>query len=129
MDLSPAEAARMRSAEAAVTAAWHEVTLVMYTTDRQWNDLDVPGGIWKVRLSAPSTGTEEPPAEVRAVREISPQMQKLFPHASPFTKVYVLRFPRKDAAGAEVIPAAGGRVLLSLTSGLGKAELTWELVP
>jgi len=129
MDLTPAEIGRLWAEESAAAAAYHEVAVVMYTTDRKWNDLELPDRIWKVRLGSPVTGSEEPPADVKYVREISPQMQRLFPHVSPFTKYYLMRFPKKDAAGAEVIPAAGGKAVLTFSCGLGKAELSWELTP
>ena len=129
MDLTPAETGRLWTEESAAAAAYHEVAVVMYTTDRKWNDLELPGRIWKVRLGSPVTGSDEPPADVTYVREISPQMQKLFPHVSPFTKYYLMRFPKKDAAGVEVFPAAGGKTVLTFSSGLGKAELSWEITP
>ena len=129
MDLTTLEAGRLWAEEQAAAAASHEIMVALYTTDRKWNDLDLATTIWKVRLSAPATGTEEHPAAVTQIREISPQMQRLFPHASPFTKFYVIRFPKKDAAGAETVPSGGGKVVLTLTSGLGKAEVEWAITP
>jgi len=128
MDYNQQEAARLWAEESGAAAAWHEITFVMYTTERRWNDLERPDTVWKIHIASPS-GAEVPPAAVTAVKELSPQMQRLLPHHSPFTRLYVLRFPRKDASGAELLPAAGGRVILSLVSGLGKAELAWEIAP
>lgn len=129
MDLSMMEAGRAWAEEQAAAAAYHEIALVVYTTDRKWNDLDASPSIWKIRLSSPVSGTEEHPADVHSVREISPQLQKLFPHVSPFARYYLLRFPKKDAAGGETVPASGGRTILTLSSGLGKADVEWEIRP
>jgi hypothetical protein len=128
MELPSGDAARLWAAEEAAARDWHEITVVMYTTDRKWNDLDTRDSVWRVRLVSETAGVEVFPAEVTSVKELSPQMQRLYPHTTPFTRFYFLRFPKKGADGREILDG-GGRLRLDLTSGMGKASLAWEFAP
>ncbi|MBI5526338.1 MAG: hypothetical protein HY897_08380 [Deltaproteobacteria bacterium] len=129
MDLPAPDAARLWAAESAAAKDWHEITVVMYTTDRKWNDLDTRDSVWRVRVLSEATGAEAFPAEVTSVKELSPQMRKLYPQATPFTRFYFLRFPKKSADGRDLPGEGGGRLRLELVSGLGKAVCSWEFAP
>jgi hypothetical protein len=123
--LAPAEAEPLIAAERAAHAQVLSVTMGVHANERRFDDFASTGSIWRVALVS-RTGEAQPVAIVRLPRPDA-SMRGLYPFLETFWTAYRIDFPRSFPNGTQVLAQEPGKVLLRLSSALGKIELTWEL--
>jgi hypothetical protein len=108
------ELRRHLAQEAAEAERAEEFLLVLYTADRDDNDLDASRSVWRVAVE--TDGGTLLPDRITA-HEDEATLRGLFPWIGPFDVAYAVRFP-KGAATLE-----GGPFVLRLSSALGQLPL------
>lgn len=104
------------AAERAEAAKWDDFVVLLYTADRQWNDLDAVETIWRIVFDM--GGGEVVPGKATAIPRDA-TFDQLFPMAGPFDTAYRVRFPRADS---EPFPRPG---VLRFSSALGELRLPY----
>lgn len=127
-ELSPAAAEDQKNRLFANAAGYYEFTVAVFTEDPRWHNLADKDSIWRIRL-VNEHGEELAPSYVNAIRTPDPNMKTLFPYISNFDKVHYLGFARMTDSGLPFTAEGGRTFSLKVVSGLGKAELKWELEP
>jgi hypothetical protein len=109
------EAAQTES-QAQAKAADAETAFVVgaYTDRVRDNNLADKTSLWRVALETPAG--ELTPTKVEALGRPDENLRKLYPYLDVFMRVYRVHFT----------PVATGPVTLRISSGVGKADLTFE---
>ena len=109
------EELRRRLAEEATEAGrYEEFVLVLYTADKDDNDLDSTRSVWRVAVE--TEGVEVLAGRITGLEDEA-NLRGLFPWIGPFDVVYSVRFPRS----AE--PLEGRPFVLRISSALGQIPL------
>jgi hypothetical protein len=108
------ELRRHLTEQAAEAARFEDFVLVLYTADRDDNDLDATRSIWRVAVE--TDGTAVLPGRITALEDES-NLRGFFPWVGPFDVAYAVRFPR----GAH--PLEGRPFVLRLSSAVGQIPL------
>ncbi len=109
-----------RDAEAAlVEGDFYEFTLGVYMQNPRFDDLGLPGSIWRLALVTPVG--QVAPTLIKRVGHADVNTRAYYPYMGDFWTVYQVRFPKMVEAQPMVPPEAVTFVVL-LASSLGKAE-------
>jgi hypothetical protein len=100
------------------------VFVAMFVADQKNRDLAASYTIWDTHLVRGNAKVK--PIRIESVR-ISPAVMEVFPHVDRFDDVYVMRFPRQDAAGAPFFSPGGEPLRLEVKSALAHAEVEWAI--
>ena len=106
--------------------------LAVSTADREWNDLDLQGSIWKLYLET-DRGDKVSPAMVVAVRGRPPVVARFFPDLGHFGEGYRVYFPRYSEHSDQgeprrpIIEPSLSWFRIKMRSPVAAVELTWEL--
>ncbi|MEK6531831.1 MAG: hypothetical protein AABZ23_04985 [Deltaproteobacteria bacterium] len=100
--------------------------VVVYTPEKQWNDLDKKDSIWRLFLEDAS-GVKSGPAFITRLSRASPLEREFYPHLDEWSVAYEVRFLKQPRAEDGDEPRAIGPVRLKVTGVLGKGELVWDM--
>lgn len=122
------EEARLRLLEKEEEEAlkFDDFLVVVYTPEKQWNDLDKKDSIWRLFLEDASGGKREPAFTTR-LSSASPLVREFYPHLDEWSVAYEVRFLKQPRAEHGDEPKAMGPVRLKVTGVLGKGELVWDM--
>ena len=68
------------------------------------------------------------PVEIRKLKRNNVVLKHFFPYVTPWKSVYLLRFPAKQHdTGDALVGDRSHKVMLSVSSVLGSAEMEWDL--
>jgi hypothetical protein len=108
------ELRRRLAQEAAEAGRSEEFLLVLYTADKDDNDLDSLRSVWRVAVE--TEGVEAVASRITSLQDEA-NLRGLFPWIGPFDVAYSVRFPR----GPE--PLEGRPFVLLLSSAIGQIPL------
>ena len=106
--------------------------LAVSTANREWNDLDLHGSIWKLYLET-DRGDKVSPTRIVPVRGRPPVIARFFPDLGHFGEGYRVYFPRypehRDRGGLPrpVIDPSLSWFRIKMRSPVAAVDLTWEL--
>lgn len=119
--LSEAEQKKRADIVFADNAEMSEFLFYAYTPEKNSNDFDRRGTIWKIFLVT-ANGTRVDPMEVRRIDPITPVTTDFFPYINPYYGVsYLVRFPALGTAGA-----IDETMTLNFTSVIGNVALEFK---
>jgi hypothetical protein len=73
---------------------------IVYTSDRNANDWNEPGSVWRVALNL-GLGERAPDRILRYEAPYSPEMKALYPYIDDYSVAYRLRFPEPSPSSQE----------------------------
>ena len=125
--LSPAEKDKIHKDQADAAATYNEFFFAAYVPDKKWDDFPEEKSTWKIDLRVDG-GLRVAPVEIRKLERNNVVLKHFFPYVTPWKSVYLLRFPAKQRDTGEALVGDQSRTLmLSVSSVLGSAEMTWML--
>lgn len=98
----------MRRDDRRAAAGVWEFHVALYAPKKDWNDLESPDSLWRVRLELPG-GKRLDPVRVEVVSK-SDRSGVQYPYVSPWTREYAVFFPKLDEAessGSPTLVVAG----------------------
>lgn len=78
-----------------------EFHLALYTPKKQWNDLEAPESLWRVRLELPGGALVEPTSVTALAKTDKTPVQ--YPYVNPWTREYAIVFPAGQPTGASLV--------------------------
>jgi hypothetical protein len=142
--LSEADKASLRASQLEASRNTYEFHIVAQSARYSWNDLEKRNSAWRVSL-IDGLGHELTPETVRVEKIPDAYEVEFFPAKTPFTRSYIVRFPKAPAAPAQAQgqgqgqgqgqPAAvegdflgmrSGSLTLRIASPLGRADFVWQ---
>lgn len=96
--LEGAAAEAVREEARTLARGGREFHLALYTPKKQWNDLESPGSLWRVRLELPDDSPLEPASITSLSKTDKSPVQ--YPYVSPWTREYRILFPAQEDATA-----------------------------
>jgi hypothetical protein len=126
--LSDAEKTTLRAAQLESFRGAYEFHLTAQSSNYKWNDLEKRNTAWVVTL-LDGLGHELAAERVRLEKLPEPYEIEFFPAKGPFTRTYVIRFVRPNAADgntSDFVGASTGSLTLRIASPVGRIELTWS---
>lgn len=115
--------------ESLLNQKYNEFFISAFTPVDEWNDFDKRGSIWRLYLSD-NNGLRVEPLEIRKVDSKDPVYGEFFPFLDPWSRGYLVRFPRYDYKGRGPIGEEKSEYLkLTVTGIKGRGELVWSLKP
>ena len=124
-DLPEAEREALAKSQQETARAVFEIHLVAQSTTDKWTDLDRRNSPWRISL-LDGTGAELSPASVKAEKFPEIYEGEFFPSRTPFSRTYTVRFVRPEGSGDSFVGPDSGRLVLRITSPIGKVEAVWE---
>ena len=121
--LSDADRKTLRDAQQEAYRTAYEFHVVAQATQFKWNDLEKSDSAWRTSL-IDALGHELSPERIKVEKLPDAYERTFFPHKTPFTKTYSIRFvapPDSDFAGVKA-----GSLLLRFSSPIGRAEREWR---
>ncbi len=115
----PDQVARDLQAAQADTPDFYEFTLGVYVQNPRFDDIGVPGSIWRLALVTPVG--EVSPVLVKRLGHATLNTRAYYPYMGDFWTVYQVRFP-KSVDARPLVPAEVPTFTVLLASSLGKAE-------
>jgi hypothetical protein len=115
----------MLARETAALEQFHDFVLSAYTPVRQSGDFLTKTGIWRLYLEGPA-GTSVPAARVERLSQPLPVLSTFFPYVDRWSRVFLVRFPKRAADGDEVLPSPDTdpfRLVVASTE--ARAVLAW----
>jgi hypothetical protein len=123
--LPPQEQEALLARETASLEQFHEFLLSAYTQSRQTGDFLSRTGIWRLYLEGPDR-TRVPTNRVDRPGEPPAVLATFYPYIDRWSRVYVVRFPRRTPEGREVLPRPETDTFrLILASTAAQSELVW----
>ena len=118
----PDAAQRTREKLRTQTAA-PTVFAIFYTPDKQSNDWNEKGSVWRIALNL-GLGQVEPQRIERLERPFNAELRALYPYLDDYSVAYVIHFP-----GQQTPPGfAPSDAELIVAGALGKMEFKWSLL-
>jgi hypothetical protein len=125
--LTPAEKDQFMEDQMKAGRLGHEFLMATFVPETKWDDFDRADSMWKLLL-VNDEGERVAPVEVRNLKRQKAVMSHFFPYITPWTSVYLVRFPSKTTeSNRPVIGDNTKDIRLVVTSVLGTAELVWKL--
>jgi hypothetical protein len=103
----------------------YEVHLVAQSTTDKWNDLERRNSPWRILL-LDGTGAELSPSSIKVEKYPEVYEMEFFPKRTPFSRIYTVRFTHPEGGGDAFAGPNSGRLILRITSPMGKVETVWE---
>ncbi|PTL76156.1 hypothetical protein [Vitiosangium sp. GDMCC 1.1324] len=107
--------------EMAEAVKTHEFFLGVHVFNYRYEDFDRPSSIWNMVMVTPSG--EVRPVSVERLGRADMEMRAYYPYMGTFWVGYRVRFPTMFADGKPVITPNTERVVLRMSSSLGKVEM------
>lgn len=123
--LTPAQTQRRLAEQEMAGQEALEVLLSAYLPETKWNNLDSLKPTFRAYLVSPD-GQRVEPFDRRRIKKRTSIHETLYFFWGPWSRLYLLRFPKTTASGAPV--AVGGKATLIMTGPPGQAEmkLLWD---
>ncbi len=118
----PDEAQRTRERLRA-QASTPTVFAVFYTPDKQSNDWNEKGSVWRIVLNL-GLGQVEPQRIERIERPFNAELRALYPYLDDYSVAYVIHFPGQSAPAGFTATEAD----MVVAGALGKMEFKWNLL-
>jgi hypothetical protein len=123
--LAPEDYRELVDTQIADTSRYVVAMVVMTTSRWDWNDLGSAHSVWTLSF------LDESERSVEAVgRQASPDkldtLEELYPGVTPFTRAWLVRFPRTFADGTPLIRPDARWVTIRFAGPLGKADVRWQ---
>jgi hypothetical protein len=122
--LSDADEKTLRAAQQDVVHAAYEFHVTAQASNYKWNDLEKASSAWRASL-VDALGHELAPEYIKVVKLPDAYESAFFPHRTPFTKTYAVRFTVPSDASGFLGPKSGA-LTLRLSSPIGRVELEWH---
>lgn len=107
--------------------AYNEFFISTYTPRDNWNDFAKKDSIWQLYLQD-GEGRRAEPAEIEELDPKDVLLNEFFPYIDPWSKVYLVRFPRFDTNGTIPIGDRESAELTLVIVGIkAKGALVWDL--
>jgi len=105
----------------------HEFLVAAFVpAEAEATDLANPASGWRLYLEA-DRGDRVSPQDLRRIRKITPFITGFYPYATPWAKVFKVRFPTRNPGSGDPFPGPGDQTLsLVITSPSGMVRLTWQ---
>jgi hypothetical protein len=114
--------------ELASHKAYNEFFISTYTPRDSWNDFAEKDSIWQLYL-VDGEGRRAEPAEIEELDSSDVLLNEFFPYIDPWSKVYLVRFPRYDTSGTIPIGDRESAKLTLVIVGIkAKGALIWDLM-
>ena len=127
--LSPAERNKLHKDQVDAADTYNEFFFAAYVPDKKWNDFKEEKSTWKIDLRVDG-GTRVAPVEIREQKRNNVVLKHFFPYVTPWKSVYLLRFPATQRdTGKALVGEQSRKLMLSISSVLGSAEMEWDLSP
>jgi hypothetical protein len=112
----------------------HNFFVATYTPNVRWNDFARDDSIWRISLYSTAQGSEGVGQAEVAPDEIIPlkvdeNLRAVYPYISRFDKIYLVRFPLKDAWDRPIVDSHSSQMVMRVASALGVATLRWPAHP
>ena len=105
----------------------HEFLVASFVPEKKWDDFHRAKSMWKLYL-VNDENERVVPVEVRKVKQKDAVQPHFFPYITPWTSVYVVRFPHERPESKQRVVKDHTRTIrLVITSVLGTAEMAWKL--
>ena len=124
-DLPEAERETLAKSQQDTARAVYEVHLVAQSTTDKWNDLERRNSPWRILL-LDGTGAELSPSSIKVEKYPEVYEMEFFPKRTPFSRIYTVRFTHPEGGGDAFAGPNSGRLILRITSPMGKVETVWE---
>ncbi len=122
--LADADRTRLRAAQREFALAGYEFLVTAQSANYRWNDLEKKNSPWRVTL-ADGLGREIVPDELKIEKLPDIFEREFFPAKTPFTRTYLVRFPRTAGKGDDFAGERSGRIILRIAGPMGRADLVW----
>ena len=108
--------------------AYNEFFISTYTPRDSWNDFAEKDSIWQLYLHD-GKGRRAEPVEIEELDSNDVLLNDFFPYIDPWSKVYLVRFPRFDTSGTTPIGDRESAELTLVIVGIkAKGALVWDLM-
>jgi len=112
----------------------HNFFIATYTPNVRWNDFSRDDSIWRISLYSTAQSNdglgqaEVAPTEIIPLK-IDENLRAVYPYISRFDKIYLVRFPLKDAWDRPVVDSHADEMVMRVASALGVATMRWRMNP
>jgi hypothetical protein len=132
--LSEADKLALRASQLEAAKTSYEFHISAQSAIYKWNDLEKRNSPWRISL-VDGLGHELLPEFVKLQKLPEAYEIEFFPQKTPFTRTYLVRFPKLPPAGpagqsegaeADFIGSRSGSLTLRISSPVGRADFTWQ---
>ncbi len=126
-ELSEAYRSKLLERESEAAEQYNEFFLTAYSPAEALNDLDSKNSVWRLFLDD-SSGARLTPVSITRLDPADALLREFFPFFDPWSRAYLVKFPKYSETGAEPIPGPDTSFIKITVTGLfGKGELVWRL--
>lgn len=110
----------------------HNFFIATYTPYVRWNDFSRDDSIWRMSLYSKSRNdnglgeAEVAPDEIIPLK-VDENLRAVYPYVGRFDKIYLVRFPIRDAWQRPLVDGNTSEVVLRVASALGVGTLRWPM--
>ncbi len=94
----------------------------VYVPEHKWNDLDSHQSNWRVFL-VNARGERIEPSDARRIKKRSALHEAIYPFWGPWSRLYLVKFPWKDADGKPFLAPKENSATLLVTGPPGRVKL------
>lgn len=123
--LSKAEAAKRLAEQQKADQEALEVVISVFLPERKWNDLASQNPTFRAYLIG-DKGQRVEPFDRRVIKDRSSIHETLYFFWGPWSKLYLLRFPKTAADGRPVVVDNKATLLMTGPPGQAKLKLLWD---
>ncbi len=123
--LTPAEVQKRLADQRRAAEQCLEVMLAAYVPERKWNDLAGQNPTFRAFLQN-GQGQRLEPKDRRRIKKRSALHQTLYYFWGPWSRLYLLRFPKQAAGGAPFLTKGGATLVMTGAPGAAKLPLKWD---
>jgi hypothetical protein len=127
--LSDADRSALRAAQLESFRDAYEFHVAAQSNSYKWNDLEKKSSAWRVTL-VDGVGHELTPEFVHLEKLPDAYEIEFFPAKNPFTRSYLVRFPKAppaaDAGESAFLGPRTGSLTLRIASPLGRVDFVWQ---
>jgi hypothetical protein len=123
--LGDADRTRLRQSQREAAVSGYEFLVTAQSANYRWNDLEKKSSPWRVTL-LDGMGRELAVEELKIEKLPDIFEREYFPVKTPFTRTYLVRFPRTGTKEEDFAGDRSGRVILRIAGPMGRADLVWS---
>ncbi len=126
-ELADAEKSGLKERSEKESLEFNEFFVVTDTSEESWNDFERKGSIWRFYLED-DKGLRLSPLKIKMIESDNESFKEFYPYIGPWSKAYIVKFPKYAAEGGEAIPSETSTYIkLVITGPKGKGELVWNM--
>lgn len=123
--LTKAEAAKRLAEQQQADQEALEVVISVYLPERKWNDLDADNPTFRAYMIG-DKGQRVEPFDRRRIKGRSAIHETLYFFWGPWSRLYLLRFPKTAAGGQPVVVDGKSTLIMTGPPGQAKLKLLWD---